>query len=95
MLQDCRFLQFVVSNLLVFCHEQPTLLANEGQPNSVLRAWAEVLAVAFVLHAMFGERIEDGLAVVKILVEIQNEVFRQRRLPSSAPSELLLQSAAA
>jgi hypothetical protein len=54
-----------------------------------------VLAMALVLHAMFGERVEDGFAVVKIFVEIQDEVFRQRRLPSSAPSGLLLRSAAA
>jgi hypothetical protein len=37
-----------------------------------------VLAVTFVLDALLGKRVENGLAVVKIFVEIQNEVFRQR-----------------
>lgn len=51
-------------------------------------------AVAFVLHALLGERVEDGFAVVKIFVEIQNEIFRQRR-PCCAPTGLLLRFAAA
>jgi len=37
-----------------------------------------VLTVTLVLHAVLGERVEDGFAVVKIFVEIKNEVFRQR-----------------
>jgi hypothetical protein len=37
-----------------------------------------VLPVALVPHAVLDERVEDGFAVVKIFVEIENEVFRQR-----------------
>jgi len=34
--------------------------------------------VTFVLHAMMDESVENRSAVVKIFVEIKNEVFRQR-----------------
>jgi hypothetical protein len=37
-----------------------------------------VLQVPFVLDPTLNERLQDRLAVVKILVEIKNEVFRQR-----------------
>ncbi len=50
--------------------------------------------MTFILHAVLIQRVEDGLAVVKILVEIKDEFFRQRLL-SSAPSGLLLRFAAA
>jgi hypothetical protein len=51
--------------------------------------------VALVFHAMLDESVENRFAVVKIFVKIKNEVFRQRQRPSSAPSGLLLRSAAA
>lgn len=37
-----------------------------------------MLAVAFVFHAMLSQGIENRFTVMKIFVEIQNEVFRQR-----------------
>lgn len=51
--------------------------------------------MALVLDAMLNKGVENGLAVVKIFVEIKNEVFRQRQLPSAAPTGLLLRSDAA
>jgi hypothetical protein len=39
-----------------------------------------------------SESVENGPAVVKIFVEIKNEVFRQQRLPSAVPTGLLLRS---
>jgi len=44
----------------------------------VFGAGGEVLPVALVFYAVLDERIENGFAVVKIFVEIENEVFRQR-----------------
>lgn len=68
---------------------------DEGEPDGVFRSRGEMGAVAFMLDAVLDERIENGLAVVKIFVEVKNEVFRQRQLPSAAPTGLLLRSALA
>jgi hypothetical protein len=68
---------------------------TKRQPDRVFRAGCKVLPVAFVFHAVLDESVENRFAVVKIFVEIKNEVFRQRQRPSSAPSGLLLRSAAA
>lgn len=87
--------QLIKSNSLVFGQKNPTMLANERQPVRIFGSRREVVAVAFVLHLMLSENVEDWFAVVKIFVEIQNEVFRQRELPLSAPSGLLLRSALA
>jgi len=95
MLQYGSFFQFVEADAFVFGEQYPALLANERQPNRVFGAGRKVLSVAFVFHAMLDESVENRFAVVKIFVEIKNEVFRQRQRPSSAPSGLLLRSAAA
>ena len=95
MLQHGGFFQFVESDALVLRDQNPALLADEWQPDRVFGAGREMLPVAFVFHAMLDESVENRFAVVKIFVEIKNEVFRQRQRPSSAPSGLLLRSAAA
>jgi hypothetical protein len=77
-LQHGGFLQFVEPDSLVLGEKHPALFADKREPDRVLRAGRKVLAVTFVLDALLGERVENGLAVVKIFVEIQNEVFRQR-----------------
>lgn len=69
------------------------MLSNERQPDCVFRSWREVASVALVLHSVLDESVEKGFAVMKIFVEVENEVFRQRRLPSAAPIESLLRSA--
>jgi hypothetical protein len=35
-------------------------------------------SVALVPDSVLGESVENGLAVVKVFVEVKNEVFRQR-----------------
>jgi len=35
-------------------------------------------SVALVPDPVLGESVENGLAVVKVFVEVKNEVFRQR-----------------
>jgi len=55
---------------------------------------AERMAVLEAQNGKSGGGIESRFAVVKIFVEIKNEVFRQRQRPSSGPSGLLLRSAA-
>jgi hypothetical protein len=95
MLQYGGFFQFIEADALVFRDQYPALLADKRQPNRVFRAGRKMLTVAFVLDAMLDESVENRFAVVKIFVEIKNEVFRQRQRPSSAPSGLLLRSAAA
>jgi len=77
-LADCCFLQFVIADALVFREQHPASFANEWKPFRVFRPGSKVLTVTLVLHAVLGERVEDGFAVVKIFVEIKNEVFRQR-----------------
>jgi hypothetical protein len=94
-LQHGGSFQFVVSNALVFRDQYPTLLPDKWQPYRVFRSGRKVLPVAFVLHAMLHKSIENRFAVVKIFVKVKNEVFRQRQPLSSAPSGLLLRSAAA
>lgn len=89
---DCGLLQFIKPNLLVFGEKYPSLLADERQPNGVLRARIEVASVALVFDPVPGECVENGLAVVKIFVEVKNEIFRQRPLLSAAPTGLLLRS---
>lgn len=89
---DCGPFQFVEPNLLVFGEKYPALLADERQPNGVFRPRIEVASVALVPDSMLGESVENGLAVVKIFGEVKNEVFRQRRLPSAAPTGSLLRS---
>jgi len=63
---------------IVFGEEYPAFFTNEGKPFGVLRARSKILPVTLMLHALLDERIENGLAVVKIFVEVENEVFRQR-----------------
>ena len=87
--------QLIKSNALVFGQQNPTMLANKRQPVRILGSRREVLTVAFVLYTVLQKNVDDWFAVVKILVEVQNEVFRQRQLPLSAPSGLLLRSALA
>ncbi len=89
---NCRFLQLVESDSLVFGEKYPSLFADEGEPNCIFSTWRKMGAMPLMLDAVLGERIENGLAVVKIFVEIKNEVFRQRQLPSAAPTGLLLRS---
>ena len=95
MLQNGGFFEFVEADALVFRDQYPAAFANKRQPNRVFGAGREMIPVAFVFHAILDESIENRFAVVKIFVEIKNEVFRQRQRPSSAPSGLLLRSAAA
>ena len=95
MLQYGSFFQLIETDAFVFRNQNPALLANERQPNRVFGAGREMLAVAFVFHAVLDESLENRFAVVKIFVEIKNEVFRQRQRPSFAPIGLLLRSAAA
>jgi hypothetical protein len=71
------------------------LLAYEGQPDRIFSSGRKVLAMTLMFHGMLSESLKNRFAVVKILVEIQNEVFRQRQRPFSAPSGLLLRSALA
>ena len=54
-----------------------------------------MLNMSYVFDLVLNEDVEDRSAVLKIFVEVQNEVFRQRELPFSAPSGLLLRSASA
>jgi len=70
--------QFVVSDTFVLREHHPISFTHEREPLRVLRARSKVLAVALVLYAVLDERIEYGFAVVKIFVEIKNEVFRRR-----------------
>ena len=83
--QDRGAFQFVKADSFVFREQCPALFPYERQPLGVFGTGREVAAMALVLHAMENERVEDGFAVVKIFVEIQNEVFRRRR-PCSAPT---------
>ena len=77
-LADCCLFQFVIPDTFVFREQYPAFLTNEGKPFCVFRAGSKVLPVTLVLYAVLDERIENGFAVVKIFVEIKNEVFRQR-----------------
>jgi len=43
-------------------------------------------SVTLVPDSVLGESVENGLAVVKVFVELKDEVFRQRYLPSAAAS---------
>jgi hypothetical protein len=52
-----------------------------------------MIPVALVPDSVLGESVENGLAVVKVFVEVKDEVFRQRYLPSAAaPTGWLLRS---
>ena len=95
MLQYGGFFQFIESDAFVFRDQNPTVLTDKRQPNRVFGTRRKMPPVALVFHAMLDESIENRFAVVKIFVEIKNEVFRQRQRPSFAPSGLLLRSAAA
>lgn len=43
-----------------------------------MRSRRKVLAVTFVLDALLDEGVQDRSAVVKVLVQKENKVFRQR-----------------
>jgi len=77
-LADCGLFQFVVPNAFVFGQQCPAFVTDKGKPHRVFRSWSKVLSVALMLYAMLSKGIQDGPAVVKIFVEIKNEVFRQR-----------------
>jgi hypothetical protein len=48
-----------------------------------------------VFDAVLNKNVKDWFAVLKVLVEVQNEVFRQRELQFSAPNGSLLRSSSA
>lgn len=85
-------LQVIEANALVFGEEYPAFLSDKGQPHRIFGPGGKMLAVALVGNAVVHQRLQNGFAVVKILVEVQNEVFRRRWLPCAAPNGLLLRS---
>ena len=54
------------------------MFADGGQPGCVFGSGWEMTSVALVRDSVLGESVENGLAVVKVFVEVKNEVFRQR-----------------
>ncbi len=85
-------LQVVEANTLVFREQYPAFFSDKRQPYRVFRSGGEMLAVAPVMNAALRECLQNWFAVVKILVQIKNEVFRRRWRPSSAPNGLPLRS---
>jgi hypothetical protein len=53
---------------------------------------AHRLRPAPVMNAILRECLQNWFAVMKIFVEVQNEVFRRRGRPCAAPNGLLLRS---
>ena len=89
---DGELLQFVKPDSLVFCEKYPPTLAYERKPCGIFNSLGEVAPMALMLHSILGEGVENGFAVVKVFVQIKNEVFRQRRLPYAVPTGSLLRS---
>lgn len=87
--------QFVVSNSLVLRENNPTLTANEGEPVGICRAGSKVAAMPLMWHVVKRQSIQDRPAVMKVFVEVEDETFRQRSQPFSAPTGLLLRFVAA
>jgi len=54
------------------------VFADGGQPGGVFDPRWKMVPVALVPDSVLGESVENGLAVVKVFVEVKNEVFRQR-----------------
>jgi hypothetical protein len=67
---DRRFFQFIEPDFLVFRKDYPAILSDEGQPFCVFGSGAEVSSMALVSDAVLDESVEDGLAVMKIFVEV-------------------------
>ena len=89
---DSFLLQVVEPDALVLRNQDPAFLADERQPRGILGSRRKVLTMTFVFNAPLHEEVQNGFAVVKVLVKKQNDVFRRRWRPSSAPSGLLLRS---
>ena len=71
-------LQVIEANALVFGEEYPAFLSDKGQPRRIFGSGGKMLAVALMANAVVHERLQKGFAVVKIFVEVENEVFRRR-----------------
>lgn len=67
------FSRFIEANALVFREQYPAFLSDKRQPYRVFGSGGKVRAVALVVNAAPGERLQNWFAVVKILVEVENE----------------------
>jgi hypothetical protein len=90
---DRGLFQFIEPDSFVLREKQPSVFADGGQPSRVFGPREKYGPVALVPDSVLGESVENGLAVVKVFVEVKDEVFRQRYLPSAAaPTGWLLRS---
>jgi hypothetical protein len=80
-------LDLVISISFVFGEYCPRALRHKLQPDFVGRTPLEVIAVAMILNVVGRERFENGLAVVEILVQIEDEILKLQLLwfPNGLP----------
>ena len=84
-------LDFVVTVSLVFREHYPRPFCNIREPLFVTGTTREKITVTPVLYTAVQQCVEDWLAVVKILIQVKNEIVKLQLL--GFPSGLPLQSA--
>ena len=82
---------FVVAVSFVLCKYDPSPLCDKLKPNFIWGATCEMISVPLVLDTITQQDIEDRLAVVEVLIQIEDEVVKLQLL--GFPSGLPLQPA--
>ncbi len=88
---DSFTLYLVVAIPFVFCKNDPSALCDERKPILIWCSTRKVIAVASVLNAVGYQGFNDGLAVVQIFIQVQDEIVKLQLL--GFPSGLPLRSA--
>lgn len=81
---------FVVAISLIFGENDPRTLGDVPQPLSICSTTSEEIAVSLELYLLSLQCIQNWLAVVQILIEIDDEISKQQLLvfPNGLPLQL-------
>jgi len=82
---------FVVSIPLVFSQDYPRPLGDKRQPCFVQRPTRMEISMAPELHAVSYQDVDDGLAVVEILIQVKDKIVKLQLLgfPSGLPLQFV------
>lgn len=73
-------LPLVISVPLVFCNDDPLILAHERQPHVVFYATFKTVMVAFHSHILVRQGFQYRLASIQVFIEIENKIFKPQLL---------------
>ncbi len=81
----------VITIPFILCKNDPSAVCNKGKPYLICCSAREGISVAPVLNVVDDQGLEDRLAVVQILIQVEDEIVKLQLL--GFPSGLPLRSA--